>query len=401
MIKICVIGLGYVGLPVALGLSSRFNTIGYDKNRERISELRNRYDSNSEFSKKNFYKKKISFISDKKEINNCNFYIICLPTPVNKNKVPNIKPALSSLKLLKNKIKKDDIVVIESTVYPGFTKSFSDKMSKLTGLKNNLDFFTCYSPERINPGDNSKKLSKIEKIFAINTSNKKVLNKVKQVYKLISKKIIFSKKISETETAKVLENTQRDLNIALFNELLMLSEKLKLNFNEVIRLAASKWNFLKFSPGLVGGHCLPVDPYYLSHIAKKNKFKMKVALAGRSVNNSMKNYVLNKFRKIIVSHSMKKNTSILIVGLSYKYGVSDLRNSLNLEIYNAIKRKYPKTKFYDPFILEKISFKKSLLNSVKMIIFLSKGKKFLKLYKIIKNNKKIKILDPFKYYENI
>ena len=340
MIKICVIGLGYVGLPVALGVAGRFNTIGFDSNQKRI-------------------------------------------------------------KVLKNKIKRNDIIVLESTVYPGLTNIFSNKLSNLTGLENNVDFFTCYSPERINPGDKSKKLSNIEKIFAIKTSNRNILNDVKSVYKLISKKIIFSKHISEAETAKAIENTQRDLNIALFNELLILSDKLKLNFNEIIRLASTKWNFLKFKPGLVGGHCLPVDPYYLSHIAGKNNFKMQVALAGRSMNNSMQNFVLNKFNQITKKRSVKNNSTILIVGLSYKYGVSDLRNSLNLEIFNKIKSKFPKAIFYDPFVSKTSSLNKNLLRSINMIIFLSEGKSFTKLYKKIKFNKKITVLDPFRYYQNI
>ena len=401
MIKICVIGLGYVGLPVALGLSKRFHTIGYDINKKRINDLKKKYDSNGEFKKIDFNKKKIYFTNQSKEVNDSNFYIICLPTPVDKKKIPNLKPLMSCLNLLKKKIKKRDIIVLESTVYPGLTKNFSEKLSKLSGLENNKDFFTCYSPERINPGDNSKQLSKIDKIFAINNSNKVILKKVKSVYKLISKKIIFSKYISEAETAKAIENTQRDLNIAFFNELLILSDKMKLNFNEIIRLASTKWNFLKFKPGLVGGHCLPVDPYYLAYIAKKRNFKMEVALAGRSMNNLMKNYVLKKFNLFKKEKLFRKNRSILIVGLSYKYGVSDLRNSLNLEIYNEIKKSFPKTKFYDPFVSKNKRLNVNFSKSYNLVIFLSEGRIFKKLFNKIKNKKEINILDPFRYYESV
>ncbi len=401
MIKICVIGLGYVGLPVALSLSGKFNIIGFDTNKKRIENLKKNHDSNGEFSKKDFLKKKINFTFKRGEIKDCNFYIICLPTPVDKKKIPNLNPLMSSLKILAKKIKKKDIIVLESTVYPGLTKIFSDKLSKLSGLQNNFDFFTCYSPERINPGDKSKKLSRIDKIFATNSSNKDILKKIRSVYKLISKNIIFSKYIPEAETAKAIENTQRDLNIALFNELLILSDKMKLNFNEVIRLASTKWNFIKFKPGLVGGHCLPVDPYYLSHIASKKNYKMEVALAGRSVNNSMKKYVIKKFNTFVDNKLTMKNKSILVVGLSYKYGVSDLRNSLNLEIFNEIKKRFPKTKFYDPFVSKNKEFKTNFLDSLELVIFLSEGKMFKKLFMKIKNKKNVNILDPFKYYEHI
>ena len=221
------------------------------------------------------------------------------------------------------------------------------------------------------------------------------------MYKLISKKIIFSKYISEAETAKAIENTQRDLNIAFFNELLILSDKMKLNFNEIIRLASTKWNFLKFKPGLVGGHCLPVDPYYLAYIAKKRNFKMEVALAGRSMNNLMKNYVLKKFNLFKKEKLFRKNRSILIVGLSYKYGVSDLRNSLNLEIYNEIKKSFPKTKFYDPFVSKNKRLNVNFSKSYNLVIFLSEGRIFKKLFNKIKNKKEINILDPFRYYESV
>ncbi len=399
MENICVIGLGYVGLPVALAISKKFNTIGFDIDKKRLLNLKKKIDTNNEFSKKDFSKKKISFTDNYKDIKNCNFFIVCVPTPVTFKNIPDLSFIDKSVSLLAKVIKNGDIIILESTVYPGVTEKFAKKLSLKVKLDNNKDFFTCYSPERINPGDNSKKLKNIEKVFAINTNNKIILKRINKIYNLICKKIIFTKNIPEAEAAKAIENTQRDLNIALYNELLILSDKMKINFNEVIRLASSKWNFLKFKPGLVGGHCLPVDPYYLSYIASKNKFKMRVALAGRTVNNNMRDFVLQKFYSDIKNKKIKKNSNILLVGLSYKYGVADLRNSLNLEIFKQIKKKFKKTKYFDPFVKEKNNFKSlKKLKNFKTIIFLSYGERFVNLFKRLKRGN-VNIIDPFRYYE--
>ena len=196
-----------------------------------------------------------------------------------------------SFKLLSKILKKGDIIILESTVYPGVTETFAKKLEKKTKLRNNRDFSICYSPERINPGDKKNNLNQINKILAYEGESQKVKTLLKNVYKKICKKLIFSKNIKEAETAKGIENIQRDLNIALFNEILIICNRLNLDFNEVIRLASTKWNFINFSPGLVGGHCLPVDPYYLTYIAKKKGYKSKVTLSGRYVNNYMKKYV--------------------------------------------------------------------------------------------------------------
>ena len=398
MNKICVLGLGYVGLPVALGVSKKFNTIGFDTNYKRIYELKNRIDKNNEYKKKDFNKKKIKFSNNIKDIKNCNFYIICVPTPVSKDNLPDLSSIKKSISIISNFLKKNDIVVLESTVYPGVTKICSNYFENKTGLKNNKDFFMCYSPERVNPGDTTKKIYKIDKVFAINSSNRKLLQNIKNIYKPISKKIIFSKKIKEAETAKALENTQRDLNIALFNELLIMSNKLNLNFNEIIKLASSKWNFLNFKPGLVGGHCLPVDPYYLSYISSKNGFKTRTLLAGRYTNNFMYKYVINLIWKLIKKNNLKKNIKILIAGITYKYGVSDIRNSLNLKIFNEIKKKYKNTKIYDPFINFPNQINNiSKIKKLKIIVFLSYGKKYKSLYTKAKREK-IFLLDPFNYY---
>tara|TARA_B100000035_G_scaffold313820_1_gene328426 strand:- start:4323 stop:5522 length:1200 start_codon:yes stop_codon:yes gene_type:complete len=398
MLKICVLGLGYVGLPVALGISSKFETLGFDISKKRIKELSAKFDSNREYSRNDFNQKKIKFSNNTKDLRDSNIYIICVPTPIKNNNLPDLSYIKKSISILSTYIKSKDIIILESTVYPGVTEHFTKFLEFKTGLKNNKHFYMCYSPERINPGDKTKKIKSINKIFAINTTDKKILTKIKKVYKLISKEIIFSKKIKEAETAKAIENTQRDLNIALFNEILILSQKMNLDFNEVIKLAATKWNFIKFQPGLVGGHCLPVDPYYLSYIARKNKFKTNTLLSGRSTNNNMKSYVINEILKCIKKNRLNNKVKILILGISYKYGVSDLRNSLGLKIFDKIKKKYKNTFFYDPFVNIKNKFTNiKKLKNFKLIIFLSSGKKYKSIFKKgIKNN--LLILDPFNYF---
>ena len=400
MIKICVIGLGYVGLPVALGISSKFETLGFDISKKRIKELTVKFDSNKEYSKSHFDRKKIKFSNNLKDLKNPNVYIICVPTPVKKNNLPDLSHIKKSISFISPFIKSKDIIILESTVYPGVTEHFAKFLELKTGLKNNKDFFMCYSPERINPGDKTKRIRNINKVFAVNTNNKFILIKIKKIYKFISKKIIFSKKIREAETAKAIENTQRDLNIAFFNEILILSQKMNLNFNEIIKLASTKWNFIKFQPGLVGGHCLPVDPYYLSYIAKKNKFRTNTLLSGRSTNDYMVNYVISEILKCIKKNKLNNKVKILILGISYKYGVSDLRNSLGLKIFSNLKKKYKNTYYYDPFvnIKNKLTDIKKLKN-FKLIIFLSSGKKYETVFsRAIKNN--LLILDPFNYFLN-
>ena len=291
---------------------------------------------------------------------------------------------------------------MESTVYPGVTKKFTKFLEQKTKLKNNRDFYVCYSPERINPGDAENNLTKINKILAIETKNKKVIENIKKVYNNFCKKLIFTTHIQEAETAKAIENIQRDLNIAIFNEVLMICEKLKINFTEVIRLANTKWNFIKFQPGLVGGHCLPVDPFYLSYIAKKKNFKAITTLSGRKTNDSMKHYVLDKFSKFIKKNRInRKNIKILIVGLSYKYGVADMRNSINYEIFLSLKNKFKNTSCFDPFVTQydaNLKLNETKINSFDTVMFLSKGKIFQEIYNKIKLKKPKIILDPFYYY---
>ncbi len=401
MIKICVMGLGYVGLPICLELSKKYSTFGFDINKQRVNNLKKNIDFNNEFKKKDFLDKKIFFTDKIGEIKSCNFYIICVPTPITKSKKPDLKYVKNCFDIISNILNKNDIIVLESTVYPGITKSYAKKLEIKNNLVNNKDFFICYSPERINPGDKENKLSKINKILAYEGKNKKIKKRLEGVYSKICKSIIFTNKIKEAETAKGIENIQRDLNIAFYNEILLICEKLNIEFNEVIRLAKTKWNFIEFSPGLVGGHCLPVDPYYLTYAAGKKKYKSQVTLAGRSINESMKSYVLKTIYKRIgnLKNSKKLKIKICLFGLTYKYGVSDIRNSQNIEIFNLLKRKYKNTFAYDPFLKSNnFIWSKNKLDKYDLYVFLSKGKIFKKIYSKLKS--KDKIIDPFFYYSN-
>ncbi len=398
MLKIGVIGLGYVGLPISLVISKYFKTIGFDINKIRISNLKKKIDNNFEFKKKDFLKKKIKFSSILKDLQECNFYIICVPTPIKKNKIPDLNPVKKSFEILSKVIKKNDIIVLESTVYPGITNRYSKFLETKTNLKINKDFHVCYSPERINPGDKKNSLTKIKKIIAYEGKNLSIKKKIFKVYKNLSKKIIFSKLINEAETAKTIENIQRDLNISLFNEILLICIKLNLNFKEVIKLAKTKWNFLEFDPGLVGGHCLPVDPYYLTHAASKKNYNAKVTLSGRFVNDYMTKFVINETIKIIKkNHKKTSKIKICILGLTYKYGVSDTRNSQKILIYKKLKKIYKNTSAYDPFFSEKNHENIFNYYDNDYYLFLTKGKIFKKIYN--KLNKK-KIIDPFYYYSN-
>ena len=401
MLKICVMGLGYVGLPICLELSKKHNTTGFDINKLRIANLKKNIDFNNEFKKKDFLNKKLIFTDKIEEIKNCNFYIICVPTPISKSKKPDLKYVKKCFDIISNILNKNDIIVLESTVYPGVTKNYARKLEINNKLINNKDFFVCYSPERINPGDKENKLSKINKILAYEGKNKKIKKRLEEVYSKICKNLIFTDKIKEAETAKGIENIQRDLNIAFYNEILLICKRLNIEFNEVIRLAKTKWNFIEFSPGLVGGHCLPVDPYYLTYVASKKKYKSKVTLAGRSINESMKSYVLKTIYNRIknLKKTKKSKIKICLFGLTYKYGVSDTRNSQNIEIFNLLKRRYKNTLAYDPFLNNnKFTWKRNKLNKYDLYVFLSKGKIFNKIFSNFKN--KDKIIDPFFYYTN-
>ncbi len=362
-----------------------------------MNDLNRRIDTNNEFSKNQLKLiNKSQITADKTYLKKCNFFIVTVPTPIGKNKIPNLKHIISAFKTISKNIKKNDIVFLESTVFPGTTENICKKIIK---KKNNTRFHIGYSSERINPGDKIHNIRNINKVVAIK-ENKKIISKVKKVYNCISKKIILSENIKEAELSKLIENTQRDLNIALMNEIMILCHKTNLDFNEVIRLAKSKWNFLNFSPGLVGGHCLPVDPYYLSYYANKSKFKTKVTLAGRNINNYMEKFVFEKIYKKILEVKNITKKKIVIAGLTYKPNVADLRNSLAIKIYRRLKNHLSNIVAFDSTIELKLARKLKIeinfqnIKKADIFVFLVKHNKFKNIYTYAKKNNKT-ILDPF------
>lgn len=393
----CIIGLGYVGLPLFVCLKKKFKTIGFDIDTNRINELNKNIDRNKEFKKDELKLKKGSlFTSNIKDLQNSNFYIVTVPTPIKKNKYPDLKFIKSAFSIISKIIKKNDIIILESTVYPGTTLDICKKIIKQKNK--NLNFYIGYSSERINPGDKINNINNISKVVSINAS-RNVITSVKKIYKNVSKKIVFTKKINEAELSKLIENTQRDLNIGLMNEIMVLCDKAKLDFNEVIRLANTKWNFLKFKPGLVGGHCLPVDPYYLSFFARKLNFNTQITLAARKTNNFMENFTLKKIvSELKKIDSLKKK--IIVVGLTYKPNVADYRNSLAVSIYKKLKKNFSYVTAYDP-VIEKSFIKKYNIDNTfskatrsEIYILLVKHKSVNKILSYAKKNNKI-IIDPF------
>lgn len=355
----CIIGLGYVGLPLFISLKKKFQTTGFDIDLSRASELNKCIDRNKEFKKSDLKLQNGSLItSNVNDIKKSNFYIVTVPTPIKKDNKPDLKFIRSAFSIISKLIKKNDIIILESTVYPGTTLDICKKIIKQKNK--NINFYIGYSSERINPGDKIHNINNISKVVSIN-ANRNIITSVKKIYKNVSKKIIFTKKVNEAELSKLIENTQRDLNIGLMNEIMILCDKAKLDFNEVIRLAKTKWNFLAFKPGLVGGHCLPVDPYYLSFFAKKLKFNTQITLAARKTNNFMENFILKKIiSKIKEIKGLKKK--IIVVGLTYKPNVPDYRNSLAVNIYKKLKKKISYISAYDP-IIEKSFIKKNHINN--------------------------------------
>ena len=396
----CIIGLGYVGLPLFVRLKKRFQTTGFDINSDRVKYLNKKIDKNGEYNKKELTLNNKSIITNKSSLlKKSNFYIITVPTPVKKNFTPDLAYLKLASKTVAQNLKKNDIVFVESTIYPSVTQKICLKiLEKYSRLKNKKDFNIGYSSERINPGDKIHSVEKIKKVVAIENNNKEILNRVLTVYKKIAKKLVLSKHIKEAETSKVIENIQRDLNIALMNEIYLICEKLEINFKEVKRLALSKWNFHNYSPGLVGGHCLPVDPYYLAHIAKQKNYPSKVILSGREVNNGMEKYVINKILKI--TKIKTQNKKVLLFGITYKANVGDIRNSISLNIWKKLKIKYKK-KIYciDSCVDKKFAKKNNISVNVKNIKYdyfipLVKHEDFESQFqKAKKNNKKLKLID--------
>lgn len=357
-IKVAVIGLGYVGLPLAIEIGKKYLTKGYDVNKKRIAELKKNKDSTKELTSNHIKKsKKIKFTDNVNDIKFCNFYIIAVPTPIDKKKKPNLMMLKSATKMVATMLKKKDIVVYESTVYPGLTEEFCVPiLEKNSKLKVNKHFSVGYSPERINVGDKKHTLTNIKKI--VSASNNKSLKIINNLYKSIIKAGTFTtSSIKVAEAAKVIENSQRDINIALINELSMIFSKIGIDTNEVINAAKTKWNFLPFYPGIVGGHCIGVDPYYLSYKAEKVGYRSKIILAGRKLNDEMGRYIAKKVINLIRSKTIpNRRLKIAILGLSFKENCGDIRNTRVIDIREYFIRKNIKCDVYDPVVDNKEVF---------------------------------------------
>ena len=344
--KIVVVGLGYVGLPLAVRLSTYFDVIGYDISSSRISALRQYSDKTNEVSKKELKQaKKLSFTNESHDIQNQYIYIVTVPTPVNKMNLPDLSILKAACKVVGKNIKNQSIIIFESTVYPGVTEKIcAPIISKESKLVYNKNFYIGYSPERINPGDKKHKVEDIVKV--VSGSTDKITKIIGKIYKTIIKAgVFYAKSIEVAETAKAIENAQRDINIAFINEISLLCGKLDISIYDVLDAAKTKWNFLDFHPGLVGGHCIGVDPYYLAHVAKKVKANAEVILAGRRINDKMANIIFKKIVKLITLKSR-----VLQIGISFKENVPDIRNSKAAELASMfIKKKY-NLDIYDPVV---------------------------------------------------
>ena len=347
--KIGIVGLGYVGVPLAVEFGKKFITVGYDTNTNRVNELKKGIDSTGEVSKRNLQSSiKLSLTSELESIKNCNYYIIAVPTPIDKNKKPDLKILLKATKSIGSILKKGDIVIYESTVYPGCTEDDCVPiLEKESGLKFNKDFFCGYSPERINPGDKKRTLTKIMKITS--GSNLEVAKKVDRLYSsIISAGTFLANSIRVAEAAKVIENCQRDINIAFINELSIIFDKMNLDTKEVLEAAGTKWNFLNFTPGLVGGHCIGVDPHYLIHKAEQLGYKSSIMSAARKLNESLVDYISRNILDFLKQSSSKKS-NILILGVTFKENCPDTRNSKVFEVYNNLNKNGLNIDAYDPF----------------------------------------------------
>ena len=350
--KICVIGLGYVGLPLALEFSKKFPVVGFDINNDRIIDLNKGIDNTNETKPLELKKAtNILFSSEATSLKDCNFFIITVPTPITKSKKPDLGPLLSASTLVAPFLKKGDVVVYESTVYPGATEEDClPILEKISKLSVNKDFFIGYSPERINPGDKLHRLPNIKKITS--GSNKKSANFIDQVYKkIISAGTYKAESIQVAEAAKVIENTQRDLNIALINELAIIFNLMDIDTEQVLKAAETKWNFLPFRPGLVGGHCIGVDPYYLTHKTEMLGYKPEIILAGRRLNDNMASFVSSQLVKLLTKNNIKINSAkILILGLSFKEDCPDIRNTKIIDIIDELSEYNCNVSVYDPWV---------------------------------------------------
>ena len=350
--KIAVVGLGYVGLPLAAAFSEKYEVVGFDVNAKRIEELKSGYDRTLELSNEQMKKaidNGMKFSLNLDDIRSCNFFIVTVPTPIDKNKRPDLTPVVKATQSVAKVLKKGDIVVYESTVYPGVTEEICVPLLEESGLKFNKDFFCGYSPERINPGDKEHTVTKIKKITSGSTPE--VAEKVDEVYRsIITAGTHKAPTIKVAEAAKVIENTQRDINIAFMNELAMIFNKMNIDTNAVLQAAGTKWNFLNFRPGLVGGHCIGVDPYYLTHKAQELGFHPEMILAGRRINDNMGKYAADQVVKLMIKRGVLINSArVLVLGLTFKENCPDIRNSRVIDVIEELRDFGCSVDVYDPW----------------------------------------------------
>jgi UDP-N-acetyl-D-galactosamine dehydrogenase len=375
--KIAVLGLGYVGLPLAVVLSSSYKVIGFDISSSRVRQLKKGFDFTFEVDSqklKNCQKKNLIITNNIKPLSGCNIYIATVPTPIDKKKKPDFSAILSVCKTIGKLLKKEDIVVFESTVHPGATEEIcGPELEKYTnGLQSGRDFFLGYSPERVNPGDKVHTIDKINKV--ISAQNKNVEKILYEIYsKLTNGEVFIAKNIRVAEASKVIENSQRDINIAFINEITKICQKIGISIFDVLDASSTKWNFLKFQPGLVGGHCIGVDPYYLAAKAKELKINPQVILSGRSTNDNMTDFIGNKINK-----KLKRNSRILFLGITFKENVPDLRNSKAIDLMCFFQKKRHKVVFNDLYIEKFQNYKfDAIVLCVPHRFYLCKGEKVL------------------------
>ena len=357
--KIAIIGLGYVGLPLARLFATKYSVVGFDINENRISELMSGVDSTLEVDNETLQSVLVDKDSDLNglyctnqldEIKNCNYYIITVPTPVDKNNRPILTPLIKASETVGSVLKKHDIVVYESTVYPGATEEDCVPiLEKISGMKFNNDFFVGYSPERINPGDKDHTIDKILKVTSGSTPE--IGKKVNELYKsVITAGTHLAPTIKVAEASKVIENSQRDINIAFVNELAKIFNLMDINTHDVLEAAATKWNFLPFKPGLVGGHCIGVDPYYLAQKAQEFGYNPEIILAGRRINDGMGEYVASQVIKLMINNGIRiKGAKVLILGITFKENCPDIRNTKVVDVVEALKEYGLNISIHDPW----------------------------------------------------
>ena len=357
-IKIAIIGLGYVGLPLARLFATKYAVVGFDINKDRVADLKQGKDVTLEIEKdvlnavlveENSHQKGLFMTTSVKDLETCNYYIVTVPTPVDKNKKPVLTPLIKASETVGNVLKKGDIVIYESTVYPGATEEDCvPVLENISGLKFNKDFYVGYSPERINPGDKKHTIDKILKVTS--GSDVETGIKVDDLYKsVITAGTHLAPTIKVAEAAKIIENSQRDINIAFVNELAKIFNLMDINTQDVLKAAGTKWNFLPFKPGLVGGHCIGVDPYYLAQKAQEFGYNPEIILSGRRVNDSMGKYVASEVAKLMIKEDISvKNASVLVLGITFKENCPDVRNTKAVDVVNELVDFGVNVTIYDP-----------------------------------------------------